>query len=229
MHKIVFDNREDLTAKDIEQLKARRNEIFEALNKLYEAAKQLYRREPTYPDIEPFLATDVSEDAITAAAFKVFLEREGDKMGILPAKAAEALGHTPDDVKEVLAAWREYDKVGSEDPHRYWSDTKQKFRALPPTQNELEAIAERNKLFVIDEEKLELVKFARSLANAINYASTHHYIRTTPAAIKSTLPFLASILRSEKEKGMGNTLTFTWKPNYLALCDYDSTYRAFDE
>lgn len=49
-------------------------------------------------------------------------------------------------VKNVVAAWREA-HIASKDTSRYWSDTKQAFKALPMTKEERENIEKRNQRF----------------------------------------------------------------------------------
>jgi hypothetical protein len=229
MNPILFDQCEAQTNQDIHRLETRRNSIFERLRTVYEAVKQLIRKEPLFEDVEPFLSQNAERADIQAKAFEHYLKRENDTLGILPRFAAEALGKVPEDVKEVLEAWEQFrNGPDTDDPKRYWSDTKQKFRALPVTDKERESIAARNCIYVKDEERARLLDYARNVATALNYASEHHNIKMYPGDLFQDQPFLHPILKFKQEPALHGK-RFVFSPNIEGLTFRQSSYSAFDE
>lgn len=229
MSALVFDRCEAQTAQDIQRLEERRNTIFDNLQPIYESVKQLLRKEPLFEDLEPFLDCEADRADIQERAFERFLKRIDDKLGILPRHAAAALGKIPDDVLEVVGAWEQYyNGPTSIDPKKYWSDTKQKFRPLPVTEKEKEGIAARNIIYVKDQERAQLLDYARLVSNALNYASEHHHIKTYPGSFFEDNPHLQPLITWEKTEAVYGK-RFVFMPKVQGLTFRDSAYTAFDE
>lgn len=239
MNKIVLDEQAELTAKQIGFLEERRNSIYEALEGLYQAVQQLMRSVPDYADLEPFLVQSHTtsdqikqgdRDAVSAQAFRVYLKREGDNMGIRPEAAAQALGHTPQDVADVIKAWERYDEGPSTtDPHKYWSATKQRFRAMPVTEKEKEGIAVRNQIYVESEERKKLVEAVEGQVMIFNYASDHFNVYMTPGLVKQSMPWLAPLLAWKQKDREGYGPKFDFRVSTSKLCKQDLGFVAFDE
>lgn len=239
MEPIIFDTQSARTQLQTNALQERRAEIYDNLEGIREAVGQLLREEPLFPQLEPFLArpnpshndkvSQGERSDIQTAAFKVYLEREGNPMGIQPEHAGYALAEIPREVVDVLNAWEKYAAgPDSSDPSKYWSDTRQKFRALPVTDKEKEAIAERNRLRGIDENRMEIIQFVKTFANVLNLASKNNNVRTTPGDLKENFPFLAGFINSKRNDSLGS-LRFEYSPNIDALCIKGEDYTAFDE
>jgi hypothetical protein len=240
MQPIIFDEQKALVQQQINALQERRATIYDHLEGLREAVEQLLRVEPTYPQLEPFLVRphvstgDKVEQgdrrAVQTAAFKVYLEREGNPMGIRPESAADALAEIPREVSDVLSAWDKYSAgPDTSDPSRYWSDTKQKFRALPVTDKEKDAIAERNRLSVSDEDRLEIIQFASTFAKILNLSAKNNFTRTTPADLKENFPFLVGFLKWKLEGSLLASHRYIFSANVESLCMRGEDFTAFDE
>lgn len=239
MNKIVLDEQAELTAKQIGFLEERRNSIYEALEGLYQAVQQLMRSVPDYADLEPFLVQSTAtsdqikqgdRNAVSAQAFRVYLKREGDNMGIRPEAAAQALGHTPQDVADVIKAWERYDEGPSTtDPHKYWSATKQRFRAMPVTEKEKEGIAVRNQIYVESEERKKLVEAVEGQAMMLNFAAEHYNTYIPPGRLKENMPWLAPLLAWKKDESPYHVVSFNYRASTSKLCKQDLGFVAFDE
>lgn len=196
---VMIKSGEEETALQIERLTNRRQRIYEKLFGLQEALKALYRKEVTYGDIEKYLNAENERQAQGMALEKWFLLEE-IKVEI---DFYNNSGVTiPEEVKNVVAAWREAHSA-SKDPSRYWSDTKQAFKALPVTKEERENIEKRNQRFCTDPELAKLRDLVETHVNIFNYTNRFCEISINPAKIRDNAPWIFPFIQSEETENFG--------------------------
>lgn len=228
--------------RDIANLQERRENIFRALEGLRIAIENLKGKTPDLAeDIEPFLRipetlewpSDSAAGKLKAQelAFGIWLGNQKAPFNVLPAKAAEALGYVPDEVAEVREAWAAYDSTRSEEPARYWSAAKQKFRALPVTAEEKQAIAARNTITLHSEEAAAAFHNIREQCNLINFLNRTANAKTmiTPGVIDTQFPLLARALKVKKDHRNAPIRPHQYYPDYRAFGSFPDGESCFDE
>jgi hypothetical protein len=124
----------------------KRQAVAEALQRLQGALCDLYRKEPTLADIEPFLERSAGDSArldklavdIEVRAAEVWLRI--NPYPVLPDRLMAAMDPPPGEVRAVVDAWRSLDELGSDDLSKYWSAAKQEFAAPPVRKSERDEI-----------------------------------------------------------------------------------------
>ncbi|MEQ8706825.1 MAG: hypothetical protein RIC19_23030 [Phaeodactylibacter sp.] len=239
----VFEVREDDTDRQIKALEERRAENADALEALRHAVCKLYRKEDVvYPDVEQFLLFSGHRDGgffleedklrkkIKTDAFGVWLRMEGGKLKIKPEYAEEALGFIPDEVKALVDAWEVVDRLNTENPRRYWSDTAQKFKPVPVSATERNEIERRNTMMIIRPELAPVVKKLQTEISLLNLANLAHCTNITKARIRQNRPELIPFIdvkEAMNAKGL-KTVEFFLQEKVL-LQSGNPGYKAFDE
>ncbi|TXB61641.1 hypothetical protein [Phaeodactylibacter luteus] len=239
----VFEVRQDKTDLQIKALRERREQQAEALEALRHAVCKLYRKESVlYADIEQFLLFSHNpqtnfwmersklREKIKQEAFGLWLKLEGGKLKIKPEFAESALGFVPDEVQGLTEAWEAVDKLGTENPRRYWSDTAQQFKTVPVTATEQNEIERRNTMMVHKPELKPIIEKLRQEVQLLNLSNIYHDAGINMAKIRQTRPELVPFLGRKDVgtvKGLKTTEFFLNEKMLLHSANPD--YKAFDE
>lgn len=239
----VFEVKEDKTDQQIKALRHRREQQAEALEALRQAVCKLYRKESVlYADIEQFLLFSNNPQAtfwmersklkekIKQEAFGLWLKLEGGKLKIKPEFAESALGFVPDEVQSLSEAWEAVDKLGTENPRRYWSDTAQQFKPVPVSAKEQNEIERRNTMTVHKPELKTIIKKLREEVQLMNLANLYYDAGINMAKIRQSRPELVPFLgRKDAETGRGLKTTEFFLNEKMLLQSLNPDYKAFDE
>lgn len=183
---IIHEIQTERAERQISTLQAKRDRVYSCLQGVYDAVTALIRKKPDLPDIEPFLllGNDLRiEEKVKNKAWEVWLRIEN--LGVvIPSQAESALGRVPDEVAAVIAAWKALDQEGTQDPMKYWSASRQEFKALNVTLGEKEQIEERNKMVINKKDFGEVLEFARVHVKALNFTGVYKGNTITPARLK---------------------------------------------
>jgi hypothetical protein len=133
----------------------KRQAVAQALQGLQGALRDLYRKEPTLADVEPFLERSAGDAArrdelateIETRAAEVWLRI--NPYPIMPERLMEAMDPPPGEVRAVADAWRAIDLLNSDDLTRYWSAARQGFAPPPVSKSERAGIEQSHTLVYI--------------------------------------------------------------------------------
>jgi len=239
----VFEIRKDQTDREIKALQERRRLNAEALEALREAVCKLYRKDNVpYPDIEQFLLfsqvpgstfwleRDKLRTKIKTEAFGLWLKLEGGKHKINPEYAEAALGFTPDEVTGLVNAWEAVDKLATQDPRRYWSDTAQQFKPVPVSAQEQNQIERRNTMMVSKPELAQIIKKLRTEVQLINLANVYYDKMITKARLAQNRPELIPFLSHRETQSAKGLKTYEYfLQDSVLMQSANPGYKAFDE
>lgn len=224
MNPVLLDAQLELATVQINNLSKKREAIFLKLEALREAVGELIRKEPLLSDIEGYLKEEAFEEA-RAMALRTWFRLENIQLEINPYKL-DGL-EIPDTVVKVIEAW-EIARYASEDPLKYWSDSKQAFKNLPVTKEEKVKIGRRNELYADTEEKIDLIKFARNMVNLINMANKDEHAGYYPYKMKDGIGYLSPFVKGES-RGEGKNQHYHYELIEKKLLVPTFDYEAFDE
>ena len=162
------------------------------LEEFREALKDFLKKEPLPLDLSSFLSCDSRDDARTKA-YAIHLDVLGVNVEIDP-----SLAHTvipmPDTMKRLLEVWEEIHEV-SDDPMKYWSNSKQKFEAPNLSKLEIEAIKERNTVYLPNDSKVyDYVDYVERQLDLINKSQRFSGRPFAPANFFSIHPYFEEIV-----------------------------------
>ncbi|WP_425421035.1 hypothetical protein [Phaeodactylibacter xiamenensis] len=239
----VFEVRTDEADRQIKALEQRRADNADALEALRHAVCKLYRKEAVlYPDIEQFLLfstvpgseyfieRDKLRKKIKVDAFGLWLKLEGGKFKIKPEFAEDALGFVPDEVAALVTAWEEVDKLATQNPRRYWSDSAQQFKTIPVSATERNEIESRNTMMIAKPELAQLIEKLRGEVQLINRANIYHDAGITKARLRQNRPELIPFIsHKEVESGKGLKASEFFVVENMLMQSANPKYKAFDE
>ena len=173
-------------------IKENRETIAIQLEKFREALKDFLKKEPLPLDLSSFLSCDNRNDARTKA-YAIHLDVLGVNIEIAP-----SLAHTvipmPETMKRLLEVWEESHEI-SDDPMKYWSNSKQKFEAPNLSKLEIEAIKERNTIHLAnDSEIYDYVDFVERQLDLINKSQRFSGSPFSPANFFSIHPYFEGLV-----------------------------------
>jgi hypothetical protein len=155
---MVFKKDEEAIQEAIRAREELREAVAKALQGLQGAIRDLFRKEPTLADLEPFLVRS-SGDTARRAELEVEIQTRAAEIWlrlnpypIMPDKLMEAMDPAPSEVRAVVDAWCQVDDYDSDDLGRYWSAAKQAFAAPPVRKSERDEIERHNTLVYISPE-----------------------------------------------------------------------------
>ncbi len=193
---ILFDKNEQTFTCKLDALTERRKEIANTLQSFQEAIKAFTGGESIKADIQDFLALDKMDDVKTEIA-KRWLENEKVTFPIDPRKAFEVID-TTEEMEAVMVAWKKV-KGLSNDPMKYWSDTKVTFRPVPVTKAEEERIRKRCEVYVKSVETLSIIDALKKEVALINLANDRFNQGLTEHFLKEHKPYLFPFIQRKNE------------------------------
>ncbi|MEM7106541.1 MAG: hypothetical protein AAF502_25685 [Bacteroidota bacterium] len=186
----------------------------------------MIRKEPLRKDVEEFLLLNDRKE-VEVLAIKTWFRLDKIEVPIDPYKAADAMT-LPKTVTGLIESWERCQAV-SQNPMKYWSDTKQSFRPVPVTNKEKESIRERNRRYTGTEDTIELIGFLRKHIQAINYANHYHSAGYTIGKIRMEMVWLSGFVHPIPSISDAGQETFRFELKKETLLLPVEEYEAFDE
>lgn len=229
MNRVILNDGKYASDREIEDLVIRRKKISENLEIARLGLEKFLMRPVDYADLDPLLKNPTGDQAMNYA-LKIWLVSRGKEVPELNIPLSKALV-IPDEVHELLAAFKPLGLLNSKNPHRYWNEENSQF--LPPdvSPDEKDKIIGRNRIYVKEGASVEMATFIYQLLNVINYSNSLEQGDFTPVMLRQTHPYLMPLvdfMHINKGTKFGSGYhVYSIKPNTLS--EHGADFRAFDE
>ena len=168
MKNFLYSENQEKANSELIEIGEKRQENAKSLEVFRLAVKALIRKDPRKGDVEDFLILETEKDVETKAVAR-WLKMENVKLDIDPSLASSAMT-LPDVVTDLVNSWNLVNGK-SENPMKYWSDTKMVFKVIPISNEDKETVIERNKRYAKSEERLKMLNELQRQLDLVNFAN----------------------------------------------------------